>query len=63
MPVLGGMHRHAVLELLLVLPDGSKSLMPAAWTDMKPGDVTELRRLAADGNCDASDILAELAEE
>jgi hypothetical protein len=30
------MHRHGVLELLLVLPDGSKSLIPAAWTDMKP---------------------------
>ena len=27
------MRRHGVLELLLVLPDGSKSLIPAAWTD------------------------------
>ena len=27
------MRRHGVLELLLVLPDGSKSLVPAAWTD------------------------------
>ncbi len=24
------------MELLLVLPDGSKSLVPAAWTDAKP---------------------------
>jgi uncharacterized protein DUF5372 len=31
--VLGGMRRHGVLELLLVLPDGSKSLVPAGWTD------------------------------
>jgi hypothetical protein len=33
--VLGGMRRHGVVELLLVLPDGSKSLVPAAWTDAK----------------------------
>ena len=32
--VLGGMRRHGRLELLLVLPDGSKSLIPAAWTDL-----------------------------
>jgi hypothetical protein len=29
--VLGGMRRHGVVESLLVLPDGSKSLVPAAW--------------------------------
>ena len=34
--VLGGMRRHGVVELLLVLPDGSKSLVPAAWTDAQP---------------------------
>ena len=28
------MRRHGELELLLVLPDGSKSLIPAAWTDL-----------------------------
>jgi hypothetical protein len=27
------MRRHGAVELLLVLPDGSKSLVPAAWTD------------------------------
>jgi hypothetical protein len=32
--VLGGMRRHGRLELLLVLPDGSKSLIPAAWTGL-----------------------------
>jgi hypothetical protein len=31
---LGRMRRHGRLELLLVLPDGSKSLVPAAWTDL-----------------------------
>ena len=33
--VLGGMRRHGVLELLVVLPDGSKALMPAGWTDVR----------------------------
>jgi hypothetical protein len=36
LPVLGGMRRHGAVELLLVLPDGSKSLIPAAWTDAEP---------------------------
>ena len=31
--VLGKMHRHGEEELLLVLGDGSKSLIPSAWTD------------------------------
>lgn len=30
------MHRHHSLELLLVLPDGSRSLIPAVWTDLDP---------------------------
>jgi Family of unknown function (DUF5372) len=33
LPVLGRMRRHGRLELLLVLPDGSKRLIPQAWTD------------------------------
>ena len=33
------MRRHGVVELLLVLPDGSKSLVPAAWTDVDPSTV------------------------
>jgi hypothetical protein len=32
--VLGRMRRHGTHELLLELPDGSKSLFPAAWTDL-----------------------------
>ncbi len=30
------MRRRGVLELLLVLPDGSRSLIPAGWTDLEP---------------------------
>ena len=36
LPVLGSMHRHGAMELLVVLPDGSKRLIPAAWTDLEP---------------------------
>jgi Family of unknown function (DUF5372) len=36
--VLGGMRRHGRLELLVVLPDGSKSLVPAAWTNATAGE-------------------------
>jgi hypothetical protein len=32
------MRRHGKLDLILVLPDGSKSLIPAAWTDLEPAD-------------------------
>ena len=32
--VLGRMRRHGRLELLVVLPDGSKTLFPAVWTDL-----------------------------
>ena len=35
--VLGGMRRHGRLELLLVLPDGSKRLIPAEWTSQHGG--------------------------
>ena len=35
--VLGRMHRHGQDELLVVLPDGSKSLVPASWTDLGEG--------------------------
>ena len=31
--VLGRVHRHGRLELLVALPDGSKRLVPAQWTD------------------------------
>ena len=35
--VLGRVRRHGRLELLVVLPDGSKTLVPAAWTDHDGG--------------------------
>jgi hypothetical protein len=35
LPVLGSMRRHGAVELLVVLPDGSKRLIPAAWTDLE----------------------------
>ena len=36
--VLGSMRRHGAAELLVVLPDGSKRLIPAAWTDLEQPD-------------------------
>jgi hypothetical protein len=38
--VLGQMKRHGAVELLVVLPDGSKTLMPACWTDQEDGVAT-----------------------
>ncbi len=35
--VLGRMRRHSGVELLVVLPDGSKTLFPADWTDLGAG--------------------------
>jgi len=32
--VLGATHRKGRLHLVLILPDGSKSLIPADWTDL-----------------------------
>ena len=33
--LMGWMRRHGRLELILVLPDGSRLLVPAAWTDLE----------------------------
>ena len=46
--VLGQMKRHGAVELLVVLPDGSKTLMPGSWTDQEDGVGT--------GDAGASDI-------
>ena len=32
--VLGWTHRRGTLHLVLVLPDGTRSLIPASWTDL-----------------------------
>jgi len=34
--VYGWMRRHGRLDLILVLPDGSKALVPGSWTDLDP---------------------------
>jgi hypothetical protein len=49
--VLGAMRKLGCVELLVVLPDGSKTLMPAAWTD----------HVSADGTGAADPISATLA--
>src|SRR6266498_3863929 len=51
------MRRHGVVELLVVLPDGSKRLIPAAWTDLeRPADGGDDRgRVATLGS--VSDLL------
>ena len=36
LPLLGWMRRHGALDLILVLPDGSRTLIPASWTDLDP---------------------------
>ena len=33
--VIGWMRRRGALELLVALPDGSRVLVPAAWTDLE----------------------------
>jgi len=33
--LIGWMRRRRSLELILVLPDGSRALIPAAWTDLE----------------------------
>src|SRR6266481_4910580 len=41
LPVMGTVKRRGVLLLLAVLPDGSRSLIPASWTDWKALEVTD----------------------
>ena len=38
---LGATHRRGVALLLVVLPDGSRSLIPAGWTDLAAMPVAE----------------------
>ena len=47
--VLGRMHRHGAVELLVVLPDGSKTLLPAVFTDAVPAAAEPV---AGDGGVD-----------
>lgn len=57
--VLGRMRRHGTDELLLELPDGSKSLVPAAWTDRDAADAGETGATATVGSL--ADLLAAVA--
>jgi len=34
--VLGQLRRHGGIELLVILPDGSKRMIPQEWTDQEP---------------------------
>src|SRR5271167_3424797 len=43
LPVMGTVKRRGVLLLLAVLPDGSRSLIPASWTDWKAVGITDER--------------------
>src|SRR5947208_16114066 len=44
------MRRHGKLDLILVLPDGSRSLIPASWTDLDPSAPSEAATLATLGS-------------
>ncbi len=48
--LLGWMRRHGQLDLILVLPDGSRSLIPASWTDLDPSAPREAATLATLGS-------------
>ncbi len=50
LPLLGWMRRHGQLDLILVLPDGSRSLIPASWTDLDPSAPREAATLATLGS-------------
>jgi hypothetical protein len=58
--VLGWMRRHGALELLLELADGSKRLIPAAWTSLAGEDAGGARPAAATLGT-AGDLLAACA--
>jgi len=55
--VLGSLRRHGGVELLVVLPDGSKRMIPAAWTDAAPAGGEDSRGAAATLGA-VSDLLA-----
>src|SRR6185436_8014309 len=55
--VLGWCHRRGELHLTLVLPDGTRGLIPAAWTDLRA-----LRNSSREGLQDQSATLAHRSE-
>jgi len=52
LPLFGWMRRHGRLELVLELPDGGRSLVPASWTDLEPRAEGESDRAATLGGLD-----------
>ena len=50
--VFGWMRRQGRLDLILVLPDGSRSLIPAVWTDVGARETVAV----------ASEVLGSLGE-
>ena len=46
---LGATHRRGVALLLVMLPDGSRSLIPAGWTDLSTMRVAEPAAAAENG--------------
>ena len=60
MQVMGAIKRRGVLLLLVVLPDGSRSLIPASWTNWEAAGVAH--ELSA-SRCEQRDpCLASLAD-
>jgi hypothetical protein len=41
--LFGWAHRKGVLNLTLVLPDGSRSYIPASWTDLDPNILPDVK--------------------
>ncbi len=63
LPVIRSLTRRGVLEFLVILPDGSRTLIPVAWTDRNGCQNAELMSLvsndrdAAENLCTISDLL------
>jgi Family of unknown function (DUF5372) len=56
--VLGRLRRHGQAELLVVLPDGSKRMIPQTWTDAEPtGETDAAATLGALGDLLAACVL------
>jgi len=55
---MGWTHRHGSLHLTLVLPDGTRSLIPALWTDL---DQTEKHNLPSDKPQSAPSLIGSIS--
>src|SRR5215831_7180748 len=49
LPVIGGIRRNGVLFALACLPDGSRTLIPAQWTDWDEGQSSGVHACPDDG--------------